>query len=232
MSLSLIQLFLLAAARRSSDTLTRLEHAITRLERHGALHPEPPEGVPSLQVRLDAARDALVTPFDMDLERSGGDVDADGMPNKDKARMVQHVLGVVSEAVDAAPISTDCRAVTMHKIRALHSITNDITGELADQAYTEHREAQKADAKKGYELASTLLRWRMDLGEAYESFRESQWGKPEAFKRKRREVAQAAAARLPDAFEDFHRWATTHPELRPVLGDDVEVGLPSQLDIP
>ena len=240
----------------ASAELDRLERVVARLER--SLQPrslgraaEPP----TLRFRLDAAR-ALFHPRSerppplADLERNDGDGDSDassedptsaealsretkeGMPSQDKARLVRRVVGVVHDTMKASPdISDDCRQATMRKIRNLQSLTSDVTGEVADQAYAAHKKEQKAAWHKERKLASTLLGWRMDAGDAYQNFYESQWGKPADFLKKRADLAHEANERLPGAFDDFYRWTTTHPELRPIIGGNLHQGLPKQLDM-
>lgn len=239
----------------ASAELDRLERAVARLER--SLQPESPVRVaepPTLRTRLDAVRALFRSPSVglplADLERSDSDGDSDsgsedptspealsretkeGMPNQDQARLVRRVVGVVSDTMKASPgISDDCRHATMRKIRNLQSLTSDITGEVADRAFAEHKKEQKEAWYKERKLASTLLGWRMDLGDAYQNFYESQWGKPADFLKKRADLAHAANERLPGAFDDFYRWTTTHPELKPILGGNLHQGLPKQLDM-
>ena len=55
-------------------------------------------------------------------------------------------------------------------MRRLHGLARDVTGEVADKAFEAHRKEEKAAWNKERKLASTLLGWRMDLGEAYQNF--------------------------------------------------------------
>ena len=43
-------------------------------------------------------------------------------------------------------------------------------------------------------------------------------------------MARAASRELPAAFDDFYRFTTTNPELRPLLGGNHE-GLPKRLSL-
>ena len=205
-----------ASTLRSPSLLDDLERASSALQtptssprgRHLHHHTAPLEPPLLSLEREEHAHD----------EHDGHDhspVNADGTLNEHALHLVKATLDSVHESVAGASgsISPEAGRATRGAVKRLHGRWRAITGEDADAAWAELKR-EKRETRDKTPAASSFAGWRRSLGDAYEDWA----GPPERVAKAKRRAAEAAAARLPGDFAAFRMYATTHPEIAPLLG--------------
>ena len=218
-----------ASTLRSPSLLDDLERASSALQTPTS----PPRGR-----RLHHHTAPLEPPL-LSLERDAHDehdghdhspVNADGTLNEHALHLVRATLDSVHASVAGASgsISPEASRATLGEVKRLQGLCRAITGEDADAAWAELKR-EKREARDKTPAASSFAGWRRSLGDAYEDWA----GPPERVAKAKAARGEAAAARLPGDFAAFRMYATTHPEIAPLLrsGRSARRELPQRLKL-
>ena len=158
-------------------------------------------------------------------------MNADGTLNEHALHLVRAALDSVHASVAAAGVDladTTCARDARRGEAAAGAVPRDHgRGRRRRVGGAEAREARNARQDAA---ASSCARLAPLLGDAYEDWA----GPPERVAKAKRRAAEAAAARLLGDFAAFRMYATTHPEIAPLLrsGASARRELPQRLPLP